>query len=808
MSGSGEVTVGLTSGEITFLETYLSQKAKDYYVSSGPEFGSKDLSNLRDDIERVMSRLTRFLTDDGMHQDSQLVLGNIQSGKTAHLLGVIAALANTNACLCVLISGATGALNRQTQMRLEDDLQTLPGHPIKTFAVPTEAKLDNSDVFKDLVSKVARRVDVARGAEARHMPPLPVLAVLESKARVASVSTIIDRLCEEFGSDFSVIIIDDEADQISQNAKAKKSGETEIYRILKEIRQRNVRNCLLSYTATPQAVLLTSLDSALRPRMCSLTKPGVQYFGLEDLLSDDMTLNRVEVSDLPSKLPSPPPESLRSALLVFFVSGMIRRMSPRIFYSSDPRFLNLEEPGISSVQLLIHPSGKQTDHKLFYDWIKDLVSQIEKDLGHGYAEPNLEFVNGDLYKAYQRVRSLLGTSKDLLPNMIPDDWMHDLCSSVSNSTQVLMVNSDKNNPTIETLLPSRTKDWEKCDYWILIGGDILGRGVTIPQLISTYFLRNPKTPQFDTLSQQMRFCGYRARYSKFVTVWAPSDIFDLFEEMNAADGVLYNFAKSWDEKERDLKKYGAQVVFVQPGNKTINPTRTGVLDPSVKKNSYEEIVFQTGNYASPRLCRHNALNFLERVAEIQPLNTKFDGWKVIEDVPHAWFLSMFEEFKFSGTDKSRSEAVDLLFDGHLGSLGLSDKPLAVAFRNIDEMIQLSRGELPDETINAERGCSGQNLNKPAAKLLEIWQEYLSETSILRQSQWFDQVDLVPVVGGTQRGQRDKLNTVSSLFTIELFNLRKSAHVSVSESDKGLIGYGLGLSLLAPRKFQIEAWGFN
>jgi hypothetical protein len=808
MSNDSEVKVGLNPGESSFLETYLSKKAKDYLAASGPEFGAQDLSNLRSDIDRVMRRITRFLTDDGMHQDSQLVLGNIQSGKTAHLLGVISALANTKACLCILISGATGALNRQTQLRLEDDLQALSGHPIKTFAVPTEAKLDSSDVFDDLVSKVARRVAVAGGAEARHMPPMPVLAVLESKARISSVSTIIDRLCDEFGSDFSVIIIDDEADQISQNAKAKKSGETEIYKILKEIRQKDVRNCLLSYTATPQAVLLTSLDGALRPRLCSLTEPGVQYFGLENLLSDQMSQNRVVVSDLPSDLPSPPPSSLRNALLEFFVTGMIRRKAPGLFYSSDERFLNLDEPEMSSIQFLVHPSGKQIDHKLFYEWIKTIVSKVEEDLGHGYADPNPDFVTGDLDGAYQKVRSLLGNRKHLLPSVIPDDWMHDLCSSVSNSTQVLMVNSDKNNPTIETLLPSRSKDWDKCDYWILVGGDILGRGVTIPQLVSTYFLRNPKTPQFDTLSQQMRFCGYRSRYANFVTVWAPQDIFDLFSEMNAADGVLYKFAESWDLQERDLKKYGAQVVFVQPGKKSINPTRAGVLDPSVKKKSFAEIVFQTGNYAAPSLCRHNVANFLERVRELQPINNQMDGWEVIEDVPHEWFLSMFEGFKFSGTDKNRSEAVGLLLDENLGTLGLSDKPLAIAFRNIEEMIELSRGEVPNESVGAERGCSGTGLNASATELLDTWSRFLRDTSVIRQSQWFDQVDLVPVVGGTQRAQRGKLTSVSSLFTIEPFNLRKSNSLITSESDSGLIGYGIGLSLLAPQNFEIEAWGFN
>ena len=332
MNPEQDLIVGLKPSDGNFLDDYLSLKSKDYVAASGPHLGKTDTDNLRNDIQRVIGRTTQFLADPGIRQDSQLVLGHIQSGKTAHLLGVIAALVESRTCLCVLLSGVTGALNRQTQLRLEDDLEALPGHAIKAFPVPTESRLDQSDVFSELHGLVARRVDVSRGATYRVMPPLPVLAVLESKARVASVGVIVDRFREEFGPDFTVVLIDDEADQASQNAKAKKSEESEIYRILKEIRAKDVRNCLLSYTATPQAVLLTSLDGSLRPRLCALTKTGVQYFGLDDLLSDELAKNRIPISDLPQSLPSPPPASLRRALIEFFLVGMIRRMRPSVFY--------------------------------------------------------------------------------------------------------------------------------------------------------------------------------------------------------------------------------------------------------------------------------------------------------------------------------------------------------------------------------------------------------------------------------------------------------------------------------------------
>jgi len=807
MNPEQELIVGLGPSSGNFLDDYLSLKSKDYVAASGPQLGKIDTDNLRNDIQRVIGRTTQFLTDPGIRQDSQLVLGHIQSGKTAHLLGVIAALVESRTCLCVLLSGVTGALNRQTQLRLQDDLESLPGHAVKAFPVPTEARLDQSDVFSELHDLVARRVDVSRGATYRVMPPLPVLAVLESKARVASVSVIVDRFREEFGPDFTVVLIDDEADQASQNAKAKKSEESEIYRILKEIRAKDVRNCLLSYTATPQAVLLTSLDGSLRPRLCALTKTGIQYFGLNDLLSDELAKNRIPISDLPQSLPSPPPASLRRALIEFFLVGMIRRMKPSVFYSCDRRLRDYAVPSLKSVQFLIHPSGRQVDHSIFYQWVKEINKDVVEKLGHGYAEPDVEFVNGELSGCYRELVSGLAGLESDLPLEIPDDWRNDLCASVSNSTRVLMVNSDKRSPTADEDMPSRAKDWEKSDQWILIGGDILGRGVTIPQLISTYFLRNPKSPQFDTLSQQMRFCGYRSRYSRFVKVWAPSDIFDLFKEMQQADSVLYRFARHWDETERDLKKYGGEIVFVQPGKKSINPTRPGVLDPSVKRTELREIVFQTKNYAVPDVCRSNSRVFLQEVLNVGVVDEESDDWQIIEDVPREWFLEMFRRFEFSGSDSQRQSAVEVVLDPSLGELGLSALPIAVAFRSVREMTRISHGMMPETRVGAERGCRNLVTRALSGELMTIWEDHLRQSNSFRQAQWFDHVELVPVVGGTQRGVRDRLNVSSCLFSIELFDLMNS-EVSQTKSSGNHIGYGLGLSFLAPKNFKVDSWGFN
>ena len=85
----------------------------------------------------------------------------------------------------------------------------------------------------------------------------------------------------------------------------------------------------------------------------------------------------------------------------------------------------------------------------------------------------------------------------------------------SNRLKIKLVNYKQrrelsNQGISEPLVPIKPEQWnEGADAWVLIGGDILGRGLSIPHLVVTLFLRNPNEPLFDTSVQQMRFCGYR-----------------------------------------------------------------------------------------------------------------------------------------------------------------------------------------------------------------------------------------------------------------------------------------------------------
>jgi len=123
------------------------------------------------------------------------------------------------------------------------------------------------------------------------------------------------------------------------------------------------------------------------------------------------------------------------------------------------------------------------------------------------------------------------------------------------------------------------------------------------------------------------------------------------------------------------------------------------------------------------------------------------------------------------------------------------------------MTRISHGMMPETRVGAERGCRNLGRRASSGDLKTIWEDHLRQSNSFRQAQWFDHVELVPVVGGTQRGVRDRLKVSSCLFTIELFDLMNS-EAAQTQSSGNHIGYGLGLSFLAPRNFKVDSWGFN
>ena len=72
----------------------------------------------------------------------------------------------------------------------------------------------------------------------------------------------------------------------------------------------------------------------------------------------------------------------------------------------------------------------------------------------------------------------------------------------------------------------------------LIGGNILGRGLTIDDLLVTYYVREAQVSQMDTVWQHARMYGYRDELMPFTRVYLPRGVAGRFRGIHQTEDEL------------------------------------------------------------------------------------------------------------------------------------------------------------------------------------------------------------------------------------------------------------------------------
>jgi Z1 domain len=109
----------------------------------------------------------------------------------------------------------------------------------------------------------------------------------------------------------------------------------------------------------------------------------------------------------------------------------------------------------------------------------------------------------------------------------------------------------------------------KSPYNLFVGGNKLGRGVTIKNLLVSYYGRNPRRPQADTVLQHARMYGYRRKDIGLLRLFLPRQLHIVFKAINKMEQGLRNLiATNPDEEFRG--------VYVESG---LSATRKNILVP-------------------------------------------------------------------------------------------------------------------------------------------------------------------------------------------------------------------------------------
>lgn len=448
-----------------------------------------------------------------------LVAGDVQSGKTSNFTAVVAKAADAGYGFILVLSGTKSKLRRQTQSRLEQDL--VQRDPDRWFLLTSEQR-DFGAGFVTPPGQVLVR-----------WRQQPALAVVKKNSRVLKhLSTWIAGAPATLRSSIPVLIIDDEADEASINARKPEEQRTAVNGAILDILRLLGKASFVGYTATPYANFLidATAEEDLYPRdfILNLTS-GKQYFGYEKIFGRERTRydesdEAIDGLDMIRSIAADEAGALKPARGEEMAAPDLARLPALTralawFLLCTAARAARGQAGKHS-SMLIHTSQRVAIHRLFKApieaWLKKLEGSVKKSTG---------LVVGELRQLWDAENARVPASEWGRTNQSFDSILVQLLPTVSR-TRVIVENGM--TPQEERLVYG-----DEGGSYIVIGGDVLSRGLTLEGLVCSYFTRSAST--YDTLMQMGRWFGYRRGFEELPRIWMTDELKSAFYELGGVD---------------------------------------------------------------------------------------------------------------------------------------------------------------------------------------------------------------------------------------------------------------------------------
>ena len=493
-------------------------KLVSWYV--GPQPGDKmwwplkarfDDSGMREfvgDIDQASTKVVAQLAHPAIRGNTKkgLVVGYVQSGKTANYTSVIAKAADAGYRLVIVLSGLHNNLRQQTQRRLVKDLAA----EHDWFSLTT----DDAD-FGTVTNGTALMAT-----------KVPMLAVVKkNSSRLKRLRDWLHSIPEETRKRCPVLLLDDEADQATPNTKAARDDMSAINKLVREVWSEIPTGTYVGYTATPFAnVFMDPNDETdMYPDdfIIDLPRPHT-YFGAERVFGigagtdadEDESLDMVRaVSDEEAELLRAPgrkeereaweptlTSTLDDALVWFLVATAARRARQGIAEHSS---------------MLVHTSQFVMAHFKMKDLLQERLWELQAmTAGEKFRTFETAFI-----REYGAVEPMYGNN--------PVSWaeVEIVLPSVLNEARIVVDNSVSTDRVDYGRFDQHGN--EITETVIAVGGGTLSRGLTLEGLVVSYFTRTAST--YDTLLQMGRWFGYRPGYEELPRMWVTDSVQDHFQ---------------------------------------------------------------------------------------------------------------------------------------------------------------------------------------------------------------------------------------------------------------------------------------
>jgi hypothetical protein len=482
-------------------------------------FSGQVLATLDDVTDRILGLLENP-KKEGSWDRRGMVVGHVQSGKTANYNGVICKAADAGYKLIVVIAGVHNNLRNQTQMRIDEGFVGRDSAKLLSSAgdsVIGVGRFDSSRrpvTFTNSVRDFNKVMATGVGVPLQNLNQPAVFVIKKNSSTLRNLLEWLKEHSARAGQatvDAPMLLIDDEADNASINTRHGQGEVTRINGQIRDLLKMFDRSCYVGYTATPFANIFIDPATADEMRGADLfpkdfivsLDPPSNYFGASRVFLDNPDRIIRDINDNEPCLPlkhkgtltvSCLPSSLQTAVRAFVIARAIRLARG---HSS------------AHASMLVNASVSNEVQRQLRNELHLLLQGVQASVRINAGSPE---VMGD-----PEIRALHEVWAAEYQESTEFDW-----------PEVLGFLHEAAAPMRTVLINSKSAD--TLDYAghaknglsvIAVGGFSLSRGLTLEGLMISYFLRN--SMMYDTLMQMGRWFGYRPGYEDLCRVWMPEE---------------------------------------------------------------------------------------------------------------------------------------------------------------------------------------------------------------------------------------------------------------------------------------------
>jgi len=524
--------------------------------------------NFAPDVINKLDRITDSILDNFFDPSLKvtinkkgLVVGQVQSGKTANYTGLICKAADAGFGIIIVLAGIHNNLRSQTQIRIDEsflgfDTQHTRAFDQRSIQIGVGDPYFGSPIVAHSLTSSIEKGDFTQGAAnalgLNFNTSEPIVAVIKKNPHV--LRRIYQWLAAQANEDSelgrvirnkSLLLIDDEADNASINISNDPERQSSINRWITQILNLFGKNAYVGYTATPFANIFIPLDDQnLFPRNFIKNIPAPSnYIGPEKVfgfspLEEDETSNTVlpivnRINDykdfVPDRhkkddqKPSSLPESLKRAIRCFIITCAIRRLRGQTKVHNSmlihvSRFVLWQDhiAELVSNQFIYYRRGIDQNDSIILNEFKSTFEQDENGY-KSFVTVSQQILDSDLTNVDSQIQ--VHTWYEVLEHLNDAAARIEVKSIHGGSGEALDYFDHKNGLSV-----------------IAVGGNKLSRGLTLEGLSVSYYLRASR--MYDTLMQMGRWFGFRGGYVDLCRLFTSRELNEWFCHITQASEEL------------------------------------------------------------------------------------------------------------------------------------------------------------------------------------------------------------------------------------------------------------------------------